>query len=1659
MTAAAGLPPPQGSNKLRNKKSKRAKRRHCEPLVPENPSRDEAQYDESIRPDSRPANEKNATVESSVSLNPESVKVNEPQSQGSEPIESETPVQGEPHCESSVSLLPENPIVDEPQQEERYPHTVENPRQAEPQLDESIPLVPENSRQKASEAEERYPLDEATSRTDSLDDEEIVEVLAVGYRNYRLDVMIGLTPTRMSYLTAVLDTGASLSLMRESCLPMDWRKGKVEQPSPNMRILDANGKKVLPTAVVLLHVQVGRTVVKQRFLVVSNLSVPAILGCDFIDRELETISPRHRHIVMNDGERVHIGRRSPKQLAEAAVKPQPVSTRTRYTIRVSERTVLQPGTTTMVSVTTAAAGLQTLIPKASLMRDKGVQMANGVVNMRPYLPFGVEVTNFGSKKMIIPKNMVLGSVGGPPVSILSIDVHAAHLDQRGNSPSTEESASLVMDDSQPGESPAQTYQDSGKPPDCTKEVAKPSGDEKHSGSRPGPGFNPSSDDTTVETPAGDWQTQIRETLNELDQPHLIPQIIRMLEFHASMWHGELGEIAATNHRINLQQEAKPSRQAPYRAGHKSRELIAEQVRKMRDAGVIEPAQSEWASPVVIVTKKDGSPRFCVDYRKLNAVTIRDSYPLPRMDDCIDSLGDARIFTTLDCNSGYWQIPIAEEDRDKTAFISHAGAWQFKRMPFGLTNAPATFQRALDILLAGVKWQFCLVYLDDVIIFSKEEEEHIRHVDHVLTVLRQAGVTLKLRKSEFFRKSVNYLGHTIRPGRLEILESGTEALREAKFPKNQTQLKSYLGSCNVYRRFVKHFAKVAAPLTDLLKKGLPFQLEPPDQEQLESFNRLRDALLNPPVLRLPKPDVPYVLDVDASKAQLGCTLLQSQEDDMLHPVGYWSRTMTDAQRNYTTTEKECLAVFWAITLLRPYLERTRFTIRTDHNSLTWILSITPSEGRLARWRLRLAEFDFDVQYRPGVKNLVPDALSRIETTGTDDRPLDEEIPTFLITSEEADNRPEMDMYPEDWDVVPCYVSPTDFVVEPITVQEWLHEQSLDSLCQELQAQVDANKTDRYKINEQGVLQRVHPVNTQTQIVVPERLRSRVLLSHHNAAVAGHPGVRRMYETLRKGYWWPTMIVSVYATVRACETCSRDRVQLVRHTNTLKLFPAKRPLDDVAIDILGPLPKTTRGNLYIVVIMDRYSKLCRLESLSNVRASTLAKAFVESWVFTYGPPRTLLSDNGKQFISKLFQDTCRVFGIANKYTTTYHPQANGQVERFNRTLASMLRNYVADDQAHWDEYLPAMAYAYNRCVHRATNTTPFELILTRPPPALGTAAIRQEGHSRAWSRDQWNKSLKQAYAKTNKSLLRVQERYKRDFDKSVSSPNRYLRAGDPVFVDFSESSKEDSVLGRARNKLDFKTFGPYTVVHNFGHSLDIEIDGIPERVSSDRVRPAPKPTAVDDAVPPLSRKESAPSEKGPARSGLNNVTSTSPQPLSQDNGQARSMASSLPTDTPSHVRMNTQDAGRREPSADASPVPTDTPSHVRMNTQDAGRQGKAEEDHPEWVIDKLMTEGIDPLTGERYFKVRWYNFGPEADTWEPEADLPAPLVARCRRRLAAKQSQLIELQDQQTGGTRINQKSGPTRAASPKNPTRPTSKLTNKNRTAKKVQFSSMPRVHS
>ena len=341
-----------------------------------------------------------------------------------------------------------------------------------------------------------------------------------------------------------------------------------------------------------------------------------------------------------------------------------------------------------------------------------------------------------------------------------------------------------------------------------------------------------------------------------------------------MWtSGRLGEITATEHRINLTVGTKPIRTIPYRQGLATRTKAEHEMRKMLNAGVIEPATSEWASPIVLVPKKDKSLRFFVDYRRLNAKTTPDADPLPRIDDCLQSLGDAEIFATLDCNAGYWQVPVALEDCDKTTFTSYLGTFRYTRMLFGLRNAPATFQRALDIILSGVHWQSCLIHLDDVIVFSRSTEDQLRNVDKILTLLRKAGVTLKLKKCAFLQPRVDYLGHVITPGKLSVATKNTKSFTHATFPKNTTQLRSFLGAANVYRRVVAGYSGTAPPLNGMLRNDAKPDWDSPMPDQLEAFETLKRKLVTPPILELLKTNKPYMIDTDASAYQLSATLFQ------------------------------------------------------------------------------------------------------------------------------------------------------------------------------------------------------------------------------------------------------------------------------------------------------------------------------------------------------------------------------------------------------------------------------------------------------------------------------------------------------------------------------------------------------------------------------------------------------------------------------------------------------------------------------------------------------------------------------------------------------------------------------------------------------------------
>ena len=366
---------------------------------------------------------------------------------------------------------------------------------------------------------------------------------------------------------------------------------------------------------------------------------------------------------------------------------------------------------------------------------------------------------------------------------------------------------------------------------------------------------------------------------------------------------------------------------------------------MLENDIIEPSVSPWASPIVLVRKSDGTFRFCVDYRRLNSVTHQDAFPLPRIDATLDNLGAARFFSTLDLQSGYWQVPVNECDREKTAFVTPSGLYQFKCMPFGLTNAPATFQRLMNAVLRGLTPSQCLVYLDDIIVFSSTFDEHIHRLRSVFGALRSANLKVKPRKCHLLQSEVKFLGHIVSSQGIATDPSKVKAAREWPVPTSVKTLKSFLGFASYYRRFIRNFAKISSPLNSLLVKDVPFIWTP---EHQQAFVHLRDAFCSAPILAFPDFEKPFIVDTDACSSGIGAVLSQLDSDKVEHPVAFISRSLSPAERNYNVTRLELLAVVWACQTLRPYLLCQKFLLRTDHGSLRWLMNFKSPTGQVARW---------------------------------------------------------------------------------------------------------------------------------------------------------------------------------------------------------------------------------------------------------------------------------------------------------------------------------------------------------------------------------------------------------------------------------------------------------------------------------------------------------------------------------------------------------------------------------------------------------------------------------------------------------------------------------------------------------------------------------------
>ena len=768
---------------------------------------------------------------------------------------------------------------------------------------------------------------------------------------------------------------------------------------------------------------------------------------------------------------------------------------------------------------------------------------------------------------------------------------------------------------------------------------------------------------------------------------------------------DLGRTSLVKHAIHTR-DSPPIKQPPRRVALAKREEMQRAVQEMAAAGLIERSDSPWCSPVVLVAKKDGTKRFCVDYRALNAVTVTDAYPLPRMDDTLDALVGVRWFSTLDLKSGYHQVEMEEGDKKKTAFSFGQGLWHFKVMPFGLCNAPSCFERLMERVLDGLQWKTALVYLDDVLVFGNTFEEECSRLEEVLCRLRAANLKLSPKKCTFFQPEVPFLGHVVGREGVHTDPLKVSAVQDWPVPTDVAAVRSFIGLCSYYRRFVPKFATIAAPLHQLTKKGARFLW---DETCQRAFDELKRVMVSAPVLPYPDPSLPYLLDTDASAEGVGAVLSQVK-DGQEWVVAYFSTKFSKAERNYCVTRKELAAVVKSLAHFHHYLYGAEFVVRTDHAALRWLKTLKEPEGQLARWLGKLEQYNYQMVHRAGRVHNNADSLSR--------RPCEPACPHCfrrestvicqrlqVLGSAEGANEQWRTDQREDLDLAPVIQGLEAGGERPCWEQ--VSPESPATKC--LMEQWEALRL------EEGVLQR-RWVDTgkgedRWLVVVPRSRRKELLCEAHEGNTSGHLGMKRTLCRLRQRVYWIGLRQDVQEWCRTCRVCAAKRGPSRKTRAPLQLYQAGAPMERMAVDIAGPFRPTRKGNRFLCVAMDYFTKWPEVCALPNHEAETVAE-FLVTQVFTrFGVPGELHSDQGPEFESKVFQESCRLLGVRKTRTTPLHPQSDGMVERYNATLVSQLARYCADDQQDWDEWLPYVLMAYRSAEHEATKYTPARLMLGR------------------------------------------------------------------------------------------------------------------------------------------------------------------------------------------------------------------------------------------------------------------------------------------------------------------------------------------------------------
>ncbi|GJW20065.1 putative reverse transcriptase domain-containing protein [Tanacetum coccineum] len=826
-------------------------------------------------------------------------------------------------------------------------------------------------------------------------------------------------------------------------------------------------------------------------------------------------------------------------------------------------------------------------------------------------------------------------------------------------------------------------------------------------------------------------------------------------------------------QIDLVPGAAPVARAPYRLAPSKMKELSEQLKELSDKGFIRPSSSPWGAPVLFVKKKDGSFRMCIDYQELNKLTVKNRYPLPRIDDLFDQLQGSSVYSKIDLRSGYHQLRVREEDIPKTAFRTRYGHYEFQVMPFGLTNAPAVFMDLMNRVCKPYLDKFVIVFIDDILIYSKNKQEHEEHLKLILELLKKEELYAKFSKCEFWIPKVQFLGHVIDSEGIHVDPAKIESIKDWTSPKSPMEIRQFLGLAGYYRRFIEGFSKIAKPMTKLTQKKVKFVW---GDKQEAAFQLLKQKLCSAPILALPEGSEDFIAYCDASKKGLGAVLMQREK-----VISYASRQLKIHEKNYTTHDLELGAVVFALKIWRHYLYGTKCTVFTDHKSLQHILDQKELNMRQRRWLELLSDYDCDIRYHPGKANVVADALSRKErepplrvralvmTIGLD-------LPKQILNAQTEAQKPEN-----------------------------IKNEDVGGMLVENAKNLEAIRTEKLEPHVDGTL----CLNGRSWLPCYGNFRTVIMHESHKSKYSIHPGSDKMYQDMKKLYWWPNMKADIATYVSKCLTCAKVKAEHQRPSGLL--VQPKIPewkWDNITMDFVTKLPKTSQGYDTIWVIVDRLTKSAIFTPMRETDPmDKLTRVYLKEVVTRHGVPVSIICDRDPRFASNFWRSLQNALGTNLDMSTAYHPQTDGQSERTIQTLEDMLRACVIDFGKGWVNHLPLVEFSYNNSYHASIKAAPFEALYGRK--CRSPVCWTEVGEAQILGPE--------LIQETTERIIQIKQRMQaaRDRQKSYADLKRKpmeFQVGDKVML--KVSPWKGVVRFGKRGKLNPRYVGPFKVLGKVG-----------------------------------------------------------------------------------------------------------------------------------------------------------------------------------------------------------------------------------------------------